>query len=217
MEVTDADKLFENVRKATRLMYEFQKRMQGTMFHLKSVLALKPDARIEINKLYSYAPRQSKADGETQLQPGNWAWDYIYPQAMEYYLGEKQIGELCLKVSAIQLADDGWFVATRKGDDTNILRTETYADVKDSTSWILFVMELTPKPIEQAARLNRYEDFYKWMSNEETVISEVTDYSSNLLVMKFPLQQIMSEKAIDSILKIISERVFNITGVSILS
>lgn len=34
MDILNPNKLFENVRKTTRLMFEFQKRMQGTMFHI---------------------------------------------------------------------------------------------------------------------------------------------------------------------------------------
>ena len=83
--------LFANVRKSIRLLFEYQKRMQGTMFHIKSVLNLSPAGRIEVNKLFSRAPRVSKDYGETQLSDGNWAWDYLYPMAMEYYLGEKKI------------------------------------------------------------------------------------------------------------------------------
>ena len=67
--------LFENIRKSVRLLYEYQKRMQGTMFHIKSILNLSPAGRIEVNKLYSRAPRLSKEYGETQLSRGNWAWD----------------------------------------------------------------------------------------------------------------------------------------------
>ena len=85
--------LFENIRKSVRLLYEYQKRMQGTMFHIKSILNLSPAGRIEVNKLYSRAPRLSKEYGETQLSRGNWAWDYIYPMVMEYHLGEKKINK----------------------------------------------------------------------------------------------------------------------------
>lgn len=169
MENMTSDKLFMNVRKATRLLYEFQKRMQGTMFHIKSELKLSSSGRIEVNKLYSMAPRQSKIYGETQLQNGNWAWDYIYPQALEYYLGQKRIGDYDFALSAIQLADDGYYVAAHNVTNADKLRTETYADVSQSTSWILFVIEIKPTSCEWAKRWTRdtmESNLNKWMSKK---------------------------------------------------
>ena len=219
MEMIDSNKLFENVLKATRLLYEFQKRMQDTMFHIKSRLKLSPAGRIEVNKLYSRAPRQSKDYGETQLQDGNWAWDYIYPQAMEYYLGKKKIGNYDLALSAIQLADDGFYVATQNYENANRLRTETYADVSFSTSWIIFVMEIKSFSLEWAKRWERdsmESNLNIWMSNKEAIIKDITHSGSNFIVMKFPLQQIISENAIDSTLNIVSDMVLDVIGESIL-
>ena len=210
--------LFENVRKAIRLLYEFQKRMQGTMFHIKSELKLSPSGRIEINKLYSRSPRQSKDYGETQLQDGNWAWDYIYPQAMEYYLGEKKIGDFDFALSAIQLADDGFYVATRNNEKSDRLRTETYADIANSTSWILFVMEIKSSSSEWAKRWTRdsmESNLNKWMSYKEVVIKDITHSGSHFIVMKFPLQQIVSENAVNQTLNKVSNCVSDIIGVSI--
>lgn len=51
--------------------------MKGTMFHIKSILNLSPAGKIEINKLFSHAPRASKDYGETQLSDGNWACYYF--------------------------------------------------------------------------------------------------------------------------------------------
>ena len=219
MEMIDSNKLFENVRKATRLLYEFQKRMQGTMFHIKSKLKLSPSGRIEVNKLYSRAPRQSKDYGETQLQDGNWAWDYIYPQAMEYYLGKKKIGNYDFALSAIQLADDGFYIATQNQENANRLLTETYADVSVSMSWILFVMEIKDISLEWAKRWGRDSmdsNLTEWMSTKEVVIREIIPSGSNFIVMKFPLQQIISENSIDSTLNIVSDMVLDVIGESIL-
>lgn len=90
-DINTPNELFINIRKSIRLLYEYQKRMQGTVFHIKSILNLSPAGRIEVNKLYSRTPRLSKEYGETQLSRNNWAWDYLYPMAMEYHLGEKKI------------------------------------------------------------------------------------------------------------------------------
>lgn len=220
MDILNPNKLFENVRKATRLMFEFQKRMQGTMFHIKSELKLLPPGRIEVNKLYSRAPRQSKDYGESQLQYENWAWDYIYPQAMEYYLGKKSIADFDFKLSAIQLADDGYYLAVQNSTNAHILRTETYADVSQSTSWILFVMEIKPNSSEWAKRWNRdsmESSLNKWMSETDSIIHEVTSSGSDFIIMKFPIQEIISENTLNRTLNIVSKCVSDVSGISIMS
>lgn len=69
--INTPQELFVNIRKSIRLLYEYQRRIQGTMFHIKSVLNLSPAGRIEVNKLFSRAPRLSKDYGETQLSGSN--------------------------------------------------------------------------------------------------------------------------------------------------
>ena len=142
--INTSQELFVNIRKSIRLLYEYQKRMQGTMFHIKSVLNLSPAGRIEVNKLFSCAPRLSKDYGETQLSRGNWAWDYLYPMAMEYYLGEKKVNgdDFCL--SAIQVTDDGYYKAKQQDLPVDRLDTYTYSSSEDSNSVVLFVMEIKP-------------------------------------------------------------------------
>lgn len=208
----NADYLFENVRKATRLLFEFQRRMQATMFHIKSELKLeRPSGRIEINKLYSDAPRQSKYYGETQLSYGNWAWDYIYPQAMEYHLGKKSMREFDIALSTIQLIDDGFYKAAN-GRKEHI---ETYADVTLSSSWIIFVIEVKSKSSGWAKRWNRdsmEENLSKWMYNDNKVITDITKSGSHFITMKFPMQEILSESSIDNLLQRVNDYVFDISG-----
>lgn len=211
--------LFVNVRKATRLLYEFQKRMQSTMFYIKSELKLSPAARIEVNKLYSKAPQLSKGYGETQLWNENWAWDYIYTQALEYYLGEKSVGDYDIGISGIQVADDGYFVAKSLSMSADRLNTDTYADVNRSESWLLFVVEVKLKTQEWAKRWSRDTmegNLNKWMVKTASLISDTTKSGSYFIVKKFALKDIISEQSVLKALQTLNENIKEITGVSIL-
>ncbi len=207
--------LFANVRKSIRLLFEYQKRMQGTMFHIKSVLNLSPAGRIEVNKLFSRAPRVSKDYGETQLSDGNWAWDYLYPMAMEYYLGEKKIENYDFCLSVIQVTDDGYFRAKQKNLSPNRLDTYTFASAEDSDSIALFVMEIKPNKSSWAKRWQRdtmEENLNKWMSDSRTTIDDMTREGNHFIVMKFSLMDLLSDASIGNVLDKISQHVEELSG-----
>lgn len=211
--------LFLNIRNAVRLMYEYQKRMQGTMFHVKSVLNLSPSGRIEINKLYSRAPRASKDYGESQLSNDNWAWDYIFPMAMEYYLGEKRINNMDFRMSAIQVTDDGYYKAMQQSLPVNRLDTYSYVDPDAAESWVVFVMEIKSKDSQWAKRWNRDTmegNLNKWMLDTRSVIEDITRQGNNFIVMKFSLARLLGEKATGHVLSEIDTVVSKATDIHIL-
>ena len=217
--INSAQELFLNIRKSIRLLYEYQKRMQGTMFHIKSVLNLSPTGRIEINKLYSLAARASKDYGETQLSKDNWAWDYIYPMAMEYHLGEKKMKDADFCLSAIQVTDDGYYKATQQNLSPNQLDTYTYCLAEKSNSVVLFVMEIKDRKSPWAKRWQRdkmEENLNKWMVNSHSVIDDTTRHGNHFIVMKFLTSQLLNDAAIGNVLSSINNKVFELTGVTIL-
>lgn len=217
--INTSQELFINIRKSIRLLYEYQKRMQGTMFHIKSVLNLSPAGRIEVNKLFSCAPRLSKDYGETQLSRGNWAWDYLYPMAMEYYLGEKKINgdDFCL--SAIQVTDDGYYKAKQQDLPVDRLDTYTYNSSEDSNSVVLFVMEIKSNDSSWAKRWKRDTMEYnlnKWMIDSRTIIDDITKQGNHFIVMKFSLTDLLSDTSIYNVLCKISEHLQELTGKAII-
>lgn len=217
--MTSAQELFTNVRKSVRLLYEYQKRMQGTMFHIKSILNLSPAGRIEVNKLYSLSPRASKNSGETSLYDSNWAWDYIYSMAMEYHLGEKRLNNTDFCISVLQVTDDGYYRALSQNQSVNRLDTSTYVDAEKSESHFLFVMEIKPSDSSWAKRWNRdkmEENLNKWMVDSRDVIADTTRQGNHFIVMKFPTSQLLNDIAVGKVLTAISEKVEELTGVAIL-
>ena len=218
--MTSEQELFANVRKSVRLLYEYQKRMQGTMFYIK--MALKIDERhnrIEVSKLYSRAPRLSKDYGETSLHHDNWAWDYIYPIAMEYHLGEKGLNDADFRLSVIQVTDDGYYRAISRGQSVNRLDTNTYASAENSESYVLFVMEVKPKDSSWAKCWNRdkmEENLNKWMVDSRNIIYDTTRQGNHFIVMKFPTTQLLNDVAIGKVLAVVNEKVLELTGVTIL-
>ena len=213
-DINTPNELFINIRKSIRLLYEYQKRMQGTVFHIKSILNLSPAGRIEVNKLYSLTPRLSKEYGETQLSRNNWAWDYLYPMAMEYHLGEKKIDGYSFRLSVIQVTDDGYYKAKQQNLSVDRLDTYTYSSSEDSNSFLLFVMEFKPSNSSWAKRWNRDTmefNLNKWMKDSQTIINDRTKQGNHFIVMKFSLTSLLTEKSIEKVLSEINQYVESIT------
>lgn len=230
--------LFINIRKSIRLLYEYQKRMQDTMFHIKSVLNLshsakndekgsnssnsdsknyRSDSRIEINKLFSFAPRQSKDYGESQLWVGNWAWDYLYPMAMEYYLGENR--NSTFRLSVIQVTDDGFYQAQHQNLSPNRCDTYTFYPPEESNSIVIFVMEIKSKDQTWAKRWKRNameENLNKWMVDSREIIDDTTRVGNHFIVMKFPISDLLNEISIGKVLNKINEHIQKITDIQII-
>lgn len=205
--VNNADELFLNVRKSIRLLYEYQHRVQGTMFHIKSLLNLSTpqnDNRIEINKLFS-DPIHGSNNSQFRLYSGNWAWDFLFPMAMEYHLGERDK----FKLSVIVVTDDGFFKALKKDPSAKKEKTETFAAVDASDTVVLFVMEIKQAG-EWAKRWNRNSmesSLEKWLNDDRDTIADKTKAGNDFIVMKFKLSELVTKDKINLVLDRIRNKV----------
>lgn len=202
-----AGSLFMNVRKAVRLLYEYQKRMQGTMFHIKSVLGLSNAAgagRITVNKLFSYHPKKNKNEyGTFSLVPANWAWDYIFPMALEYHLGEKDIPGRRMKMSVIQVTDDGYFRALRQGQRPDRKDTSTFALPEESATTAVFITEVKATATGWSKRWQRDKmenALNRWMKDSRETIVETTSGGNLFAVIKIPVVQLIDEKSVGEVI-----------------
>lgn len=216
--VNNAKELFLNVRKSIRLLYEYQHRVQGTMFHIKQCLNLSPSDRIEINPLFSNLPEKSKQYGQLKLSHGKWAWDFLLIMAMEYHLGEKNLAKKhWLGMSVIVVTDDGFFKAIKRNHDAKKEKTETFADVGSSDTVVLFVMEIKQAG-EGAKRWNHKSmetSLGKWLNDNRDTISDKTEAGNDFIIMKFRLSELVTKENIDHVLNEISNRIKNITGYTV--
>lgn len=217
--ISKSQELFLNIRKSIRLLYEYQKRMQGTMFHIKSVLGLSMAGRIEVNKLFSLAPRKSTNYGATQLRADCWAWDYIYPMVMEYHLGEKTVNEYNFRLSAIQVTDDGYYKEKQYNQSVNVLDTYTFSSPEESNSIVLFVMETK---LKDSAWTKNWKsgmmenNIYGWTINNETIIEDIKEQENYFIVMKFSITELLSDTSIKNVLYKISKHIKEVTGINIM-
>lgn len=177
-----------DVRKAHRIIYAYQQRM----LDLIRVIAAKLDFNgcILGEKFFSN-PIYLKRNGYLEIVDGMWAWDFLYSYVFEYYLGEIELDDdsrvaLCI----VQYSDTGCFDV----DDSNRQQTSTFALEEESSTKLLFIIELKPKKKEWVW------DIEKMVNNKEFACKSHTHTVLEKKGCKqglysFPLERFVDEKS----------------------
>ena len=131
-----------DVRKAHRIIHEYQQRM----LDLIRVIAAKLDFNsCYRGKKYFSNPLSIKRDGFLRIEDDMWAWDFIYSYVFEYDLGEIELDNgSSVGLTIVQYSDTGCFDV----DDSNRQQTNTFALEEESSTKLLFIIELKPKKKE---------------------------------------------------------------------
>ena len=140
METTtkNLSKALQDVRRAHRILYAYQKRMSDLAYFIKCKLKM-PDFR----GFKHFSRPISKNSGYLTIRHDMWAWDYLYSYLFEYYLGEKEASDKLhnYKLSLIQYSDTGYF----DQDGQRRCRISEFGSEKESSSKLLFFLEYKPK------------------------------------------------------------------------
>lgn len=123
-----------NVRKAHRLLHDYQTRMLNLAHFIKMKLDMPSFKGVK----HFSDPISSQSD--KNIWRDMWAWDFLYSYVFEYYLGEKTIENSKYAISLIQYSDTGYF------DRDNISRNAPFSfmEEKSCISKFLIVIEEIP-------------------------------------------------------------------------
>lgn len=132
-----------DVRKAHRLIYSYQQRMLDLAYFVKTKLDF-PD--FQAKKRFSSDISKNRSSKYLRIWNDMWAWDFIYSYMFEYYLGEIELdnGDSCA-LSIIQYSDTGYFDA----DGESRTDVNSFAEEKESSSKLLFILEVKPKKTKE--------------------------------------------------------------------
>ena len=140
--ITNLPDALEEVRKAQRLIHSFQERMLSLIKFIQTKL----DFTEYLGKKHFSNPIGVYSRGKYQeylkIQHDMWAYSYVF----EYYLGDGTFNngnEFALTV--IQYADTGYFENANEDRNAPLL----FAPTNESTSKLLFIMELKPKKVKE--------------------------------------------------------------------
>lgn len=132
---------FCEVRKAHRLIYEYQRRMQDLTWFIKNKLGF--------NVYEGYKKFSDPLKSSNRIGVDYWSWDWIYTYVFEYYLGwqENKDKHNSWRLSVIQISDTGYYKNKLKGSSETYL--SSYASPEESESRLLFYLSVAPNSAEE--------------------------------------------------------------------
>lgn len=153
---------FCEIRKAHRLIYEYQRRMQDLTWFIKNKLGF-PEYK-------GYKKYSNPLSSRNTIFYDNWSWDWIYTYVYEYYLGElaTKDSDDSWRLSIIQISDTGFY--KNMSDGAEQTKLETYAPVEDSDSKIIFYLSVASKETRD----------YDW--DPDKIIKQYANYDSPIKI-----------------------------------
>lgn len=121
------------VRKAHRLIYEYQRRMQDLSWFIKNKLGFnKSKSVFEGYTRFS----ESLSNREGNNVSGKSPWDWLYSYVYEYFLGYQEGNAHTLGLSVIQITDTGYYANKR----TTKSDLSTFLPADKSDTRLMFYM-----------------------------------------------------------------------------
>lgn len=216
----------ENIRKAFRLLYQYQHCMQSLVEYVRSKYGF--EDKIVGYKRFSNPIRRTTYCNETydaNLEiSGLWAWDYLYSYEFEYFMGlkniKRKVNGICVdktaSMSIIQVSDTGFYLK-ENALATNI---DTFEKVEESKSILIFVCEITDNNTKSnwdcLGFLN--DKIQKLSSCEDDSIWD--QYGDNpelgFFAKRYDIEDFCNQLSTDSKLKDFSDLFYNKTKVRLL-
>lgn len=223
--------LFENVRKAYRLLFEVQDSIVELVEYIKSRIRFDDCAARQIFS-DPISPRKSDIDGsgtKSYFGGGMWSWDYFPSLMYMYYFKTPSYGNLESCFNVIQVMDDG---AKYANFDSGIVPTPAkFLEVEKSQSYMLFTFSLWENAhkiwengslkVRNKTRIVRDEIFKKTSLIEKGDNPlEITnnEYPHDyFIIKKINMYDIGNKEEADEALTAFASDIKRITGYSLLS
>lgn len=187
----ELEKALCEVRKAHRLIYEYQRRMQDLTYFIKEKLGF-PE--------YKGVKRFSDPlNNSNSISVDNWSWDWIYSYVYEYELGEQSYKNNCWQLSIIQITDTGFYDKLKEYGDkevnVNAFEPSSFDSANDSKSKLVFYLYVKNKN-SKTCNWNPPQIIKDYATKEEPVIIKEKNSKSVQIVYPVPISKFLNEKTI---------------------
>lgn len=212
-----------NIRSAYRLLFEHQKRVLNTIGFIKDQFGMKADGG---NKFFSDTIAGKRGDyPEVRTRSGMWAWDFLYSYCFEFYFGSKSISideiGYSYDLSIIQVSDTGFWES--ENDHKTELETQTFSDVKDSSSCFVFVFEskLENRDPYWTNKEKLGRELYVFLeSKQNNKVLDTTDgqnVNSKFIMVRFDMSEFLDQNTTNHVIKQFNDFIIKSTTIDLLS
>jgi hypothetical protein len=205
-----------DVRKAHRLLYQYQKRVLDLVLYVREKFNLPEFAGVRrfCSPIGSRSGLKTEYDEKLLRLPKNmWAWDFLYSYQFEFYLGLRDIEKKQISVSIIEVSDSGYYESQQPNKTkTNI---SSFKNAESSCTCLIFACETIN---------NKKKDNYSWdilestdilLSGQDEYLKKTKD-DNYFIAKKFDLSEFSNQESTDNVLEEFSKFVESKTGVRLL-
>lgn len=152
------------VRKAHRLIYEYQRRMQDLTWFVKNKLGFP--------QYEGYKKFSGTVSSRNKIYHDNWSWDFIYTYVFEYHFGRQDDKEkhIFWTLSVIQISDTGFYENKEMGASKTLI--SSYATPEKSESRLLFYLSVAPESAQPDWSPNDIIDTYAASGELGAIVSK---------------------------------------------
>jgi len=108
----EVDAALTDVRKAYRLLYQYQKRVLDVVYYIREKYNMPEFVGAKRFSDPIGKTRRCKEEYETvdlKIFRDMWAWDFLYSYEFEYYLGCRNTTNRQISISVLQISDSGFY------------------------------------------------------------------------------------------------------------
>lgn len=211
-EVNDA---LVDVRKAHRLIYQYQKRVIDIIYYIRERYTMPQFAGVRrfcstIN--YKQGLKDEYDVKMLRLERDMWGWDFLYSYLFEFYLGAKKFSNKEISLSIIEASDSGFYQSKQTNKhQTNI---SSFTDVDESETCLIFVFEsITSKKKKYVWDLDNAINKILEGQNELIISTKEDNY---FIAKKYNLVDFVDQFSTDKVIHEFSKLVESKTSIKLL-
>lgn len=219
------ENMLADVRRAHRLIFEYQKRMLDLMQLVRNQydFSNSPAGKKHFSMPLRNTEKFSKdnKDANINIFEKMWAWDFIYSYEMEYYFGEKTKNGLKCSMSIFQITDNGFYLKDgfEREQEKNVpedlkLKTEKFWDAEESSSYLIFVTEVCKEDIKWVFFPNVQEHIMELYGKDNDLLN-IESEGCTLIAKRYPISKFFNYNSSNECLNDYAETIKSMTSFSL--
>ena len=213
----DIHQMMEDVRKAHRIIYQFQDRMLQLMNRIANDYGLNyPVGRKRFSNPVG-STRRGNDYPEANLRIHDiWVWDMIYTYEFEYYFGKILRNNLNGCLTVFQISDNGYYLADGhrleegEGEHLSKRAINDFWSTDQSDSYLIFVFESFPQKGHRIFLKHPKNSIVRLYGGNDNIIIEHNG-ENTIVAKRFSIEDFFSRESVGELLEEFSNLVFSNT------
>ena len=203
----DIKQMMVDVRKAHRLIYQYQNRMLQLVNRIKTEYDLNnPVGRKRFSNPIGTMRRGNDYQEANLRVHDKWAWDMLYSYEFEYYFGKAIRNGLAGCLSVFQISDNGYYMAdgylreqNKSEGHISKEKIEKFWSCEDSSSYFILAFEAFPEDGHRYFFRHPKDSVVSLYGGECDILTN--SYDGNKFVAKrYPIEEFFSRESVNETL-----------------